>query len=729
MIVSCTDFRRFSTILLFVSSCAGAGDELSPEDIPDFHDEAAQAEVVEVLEEYDDQKLSDVEHGEEQFDIADELETSDIAFDEEIAPCAGLDKLSDKDNDGLSDFDECVYGTDSSNPDTDSDGISDGKEVSDGTGPADPSSATAWHPELADVHPRLFFDIEEIEELSARTQAVEGPYAILWKRIIVTCAKVPPQQPADGTYSISAAREQGLIAQACAFQSLLAPDADSAIKAADLLAAPFPDPSYINDNPENPFMPLEKYDLLESEALAAFCSAWDFLASQGDLIGADQISAAEAGLLNRIETFRKMIHEGATYFLLAASENNHSMKVFGALGLCAMALNDRPTAAYDLSESYGGLDFVFARYQSVPEGGYAEGWNYLVYGSMSYLQFIVAHHRYSEGEAKPYKNPGTLTLLDELNGKTALYEDFAVNETIEAVYRMALYSAFPDGTTVNTDDANPARLHGAVLAWLYNDNRFLWNWQMPAVNYFSSMMDELSFVLYDQNEEPEIPSWDLDGSFYEAGFAVMRTGLDEEAMLVVIQGEHGKVKSHGEGHEHPDPTSFLVHAFGEYLIIDPGYINWDNHEKVMVGKDHNLILVDGKGPPVYFKEIVPTDAFLSGFDPGPWATRVTVKSDYEDASIERRIVRIGGKYLIVDDRMESAKPHKYTWQLNGNGGGNTKGGSFELLQNGAAWKRTKASVSVFAASCEGTPAYGSRLEEHAVGGGWEMHEMFTVDAG
>jgi len=46
----------------------------------------------------------------------------------------------DADNDGLSDADEDVYGTDPNNPDSDGDGLSDGEEVARGSDPLDPDS-------------------------------------------------------------------------------------------------------------------------------------------------------------------------------------------------------------------------------------------------------------------------------------------------------------------------------------------------------------------------------------------------------------------------------------------------------------------------------------------------------------------------------------------------------------------------------------------------------------
>jgi len=499
-----------------------------------------------------------------------------------------------------------------------------------------------------------------------------------------------------------------------------------AMKAAETMAEEFPDPSYINEG----LYPKEWYDLYESEVLVAYCSAYDFLAGLGpDVLDPGLLAEARSRLIQRIDMFRKMIHEGATWILLATAQNNHTMKVLGGLGLCAMAVNDRPEAAEDMAEAYSGLHYLLTHFQSVPEGGYAEGWNYLVYGSQTFLHFLVAYHRHADGEPLPYCNPGTLTPGAPFIGEPADYGDVAASETAHNVYRMAVLTASPDGLTTTTDDANPSALQGAVLSWLFDDPVFLWNWRMPAVGQFSNRVEILTLALHDETKESVEPDWPLDASFPEAGFAVMRSSLEEDAILMILQGENGTVMAHGLGHEHPDPTSFLIAAYGEQLVLDPGYINWENHELVMYGKDHNLILVDGKGPPTNLGGYVSTEAFLSDFDPDPWATGVTSATSYVGAGIQRRLARIDASYFVVEDSIFAVNAHSYTWQLNGNGGQTTPESSFTLLDHGARWDRPKASLVVGVAPAWQDAAWSSRPEEHATAWGqWELHDMLTLEA-
>ena len=77
-------------------------------------------------------------------------------------------------------------------------------------------------------------------------------------------------------------------------------------------------------------------------------------------------------------------------------------------------------------------------------------------------------------------------------------------------------------------------------------------------------------------------------------------------MAVVVLGEHDTASEFGrdrtgagrapESHEHPDAGSFSSYAYGQRLALDPGYLTFTTHGLVNQPKDHNMVLVDGKGP-------------------------------------------------------------------------------------------------------------------------------------
>lgn len=634
-----------------------------------------------------------------------------------------VDFTLDSDNDGLPDWHEALIGSDPLSPDTDRDGVSDGTEVLEGTDPVNPASAKAWHPEWTE-HPRLFFSPNEIDLLRAKAGTKSGPLAVLLARIMSSAEKLPLEYPKDGTYDILVSAQWGEIAEAAAFLALLFQDRQLAERAVDLMARGFPDPFGLD--------PKSNYDLLEAEALVSFCTAWDYLAGNS-LVTPEMLLKAREGLIKRLDTFRSMCHEGPVSYLLMLSRNNHPMKVFGALGLCAIALNDRPEAAVDLSEAMTGLDFLLNIYQSTPDGGYAEGWHYLQYGSESYLPFIVAYHRYAKGESLPYFGVPTLQIESPYALGVHFIQDFATNPVTKAVFTTALWAARPDGLLPETDDANPARLHGAILARIFEDPRFLWNWFKPAVGFYSGRLSTATFALYDGSQPPADFGKPLEGSLYEAGFAIFRESWEDEAVYLLLQGEHGTVRVHGEGHEHADELSLMIRAFGRPLLLDPGYIDWSNHSLVMYPKDHNTILVDGKGAPI--SEWLPfaagADAFLTPMRHDQGISRVAVKTFYEGVHFQRRVVRVAPRVFVVEDRMNGDNVrHNYTILWNGAGGGDIPDSSFIQFGDGARWENGEAYVEVRTTPVAGGPGNLSHhLEEHATSyGSFGMHEQLQVES-
>lgn len=663
----------------------------------------------------------------EDFSWSDKEQEGADVLGEELCEVGGLEELvecvstQDSDGDGLLDCTEVVLGTDPLHQDSDRDGIPDREEVRDGTDPTNPASARAWHPEYNE-RPRLFFASSDIEELRSRTLSHGTPWEVLWNRIKNDASRVPREYPEDGSYDIYVAAEWGAIAEANALVALLEDDAQALEKAIDLIARDFPDPSGLS--------PLSNYDLLEAEALVWFCSAYDLI-SANPMATESDLSKARDGLLRRLGVFRWMCHEGSVSLLLIVSKNNHAMKVFGALGLCALALNDRPDAASDLSEAMTGLDFLLNNYQSTEDGGYAEGWHYLEYGAQSYLPFFVAYHRFAQGEAYPYYAVPTLQLDNPNAGKVVWVSDFAVNPRTRTIFRTALCSVRPDGLMPETDDANPQPMSGAVLASFLDDPDFLWAWFKPSVNFHSGRLNVASFALYDGSPPPDVPNCPLEGTFEEAGFAIFRSGWDAEAVYLLLQGEHGTSRLHGAAHEHADELSFMLYGFGQPLILDPGYINWELHDLVRFSSDHNTILVDGKGSPtIDLPAIVGADAFLTPMQDNGMLKWVTVKTEYERVKFQRRVVRVEPWYFVVEDRIFGGdKPRTYSLLWNGYGGGDIFGSRFEMLADGARWATDKAMVEVHSVPFSGgMPVLSHDLQEHVTRWGeYAMHERLIVD--
>lgn len=626
--------------------------------------------------------------------------------------------------------------------DSDGDGVGDDRELLDGTDPADPRSARAFHPEITGW-PRLYFGPEALPALRARAQAVaQGQGSIadtaLYAQVRAASELTPPEQPVAGPFDPTVASARAHVAVAAAFRALVEQDPSMADKAAALLTSPFPDPLTLKS--VSPLV--SKADLHDAETLVDLCAALDHLAGSG--LADEALPVARARLQARLAAV-DALHLGTPAYkgVLMLATNNHVMKFLAARGLCAIALPDRPDAAAAFNEALTGLLFVLHRHQGTPEGGYAEGWNYLSYGGQSFLPLLLAVHRlFTTGvypsEGAQLRGLGTLTAADALKGQLQKVPDPALHPTTVAIYDAALRSARPDGLTVPTDDANPSPLHGALLAALLGDGRYLHNHALPAVAHYAGRQPSLSFALYPTDLEPLAPSGPLDFALPEAGFAVLRTAQGPDGLFVHLLAEHGAVRAHGLGHEQADPLSFLVHAFGEALVLDPGYINWDHHDLVRRGKDHNLVLVQGQGPPLALDGLLdfapPDEGFITDLQTHPGWAAVGARARYLKTSLTRRLLRVDGRWLAVADTMRPDEAAggavQYTFQLNGHGGGSTPQGSFEPLADGGRWSRPKASLRarVVALSGEAT-AVGWRPEEHATTWGqWATHACLEVTA-
>jgi hypothetical protein len=658
-------------------------------------------------------------------DLAEEATEQDTREDTGDAP--GEDDVDhvDSDGDGLPDHVERKIGTDPLNPDTDGDGVEDGQEVADGTDPLDPSDALAWQPEWTG-HPRLFFGPGDLDVLKTRAAATEGVFKVLWTRILAA-ADLPVPTYQDDIFDVGVSPVMGRVAEAAALVGLLTDDAAYTSKALEALAADFPDPSGLSVDSD--------YNLTEAEALVPMCTAYDMIAGTPG-VAAEDLARARAGLVKRIDTFRWMGHEGSVFLMLIASRNNHAMKFWGALGLCALVLNDRPEAARDVSEAMTGLDWLLNHWQSTEEGGYGEGWNYLQYGGRSFLPFLAAYHRWARGETRLYRGVPNLQPegLSPHSGLVVPIHDFAENPRTRAIYMRALWASRPDGLMPETDDANPTALPGAILAWMLGEPGFLWAWHKPASGFTDGGIPTATFALHDGAMPPADPGLPLEGSAINAGFALFRESWEPDAAWLLLQGENGQARRAGEGHEHPDELSFMLRYRGKSLILDPGYINFEKHHLVRFPKDHNTILVNGEGAPIRMIggsfSNVGVDAFLTPMETCGGATWVAVRTAYRDVDFARRVVRLDHRFFVIDDRLDGGgTPRTYAMLLNGMGGGGVPDSDFQILPDGARWRNGDVVITARVRALEGNEAYGNALEEHAAGWGtWAFHERLSVEA-
>jgi hypothetical protein len=211
----------------------------------------------------------------------------------------------------------------------------------------------------------------------------------------------------------------------------------------------------------------------------------------------------------------------------------------------------------------------------------------------------------------------------------------------------------------------------------------------------------------------------------EAGNAVMRSGWDADDSYVLFQAENGMVRTSGYGHEHPDGLNFILYAFGKSLAIDSGYINWENHDLVRYAKNHNVILVDNKGPEPGLYTAGGVDAFFNDFMTTSFMDFSSAWTEFSGLRHTRSLVFPDKRYLVVSDDIgsKSILSHTYNWLLHGNGGGST-GGSFSQEAYGGIWHNGNAELKAVVVSPEGSPGLSNHEDYH--GFTWGVKETHSV---
>ncbi len=285
----------------------------------------------------------------------------------------------------------------------------------------------------------------------------------------------------------------------------------------------------------------------------------------------------------------------------------------------------------------------------------------------------------------------------------------------------------PDGLTPPIDDSNLSGYYNAIIAEVYREGVFAWDWLTSSAYLQSQNCADLSvdiICIYDDGITPVKPSWQPSMLMKEAGNVVMRSGWDADDSYVMFLAENGKARTNGYGHEHPDGLSFILYAFGKSLAIDSGYINYENHDLVRHAKNHNVILVDGKAPEPGVYTSGGVDAFFNDFMTAPSVDYCSAWTTFSGVKHTRSLVFPDKKYLIVsDDVSSSIFSHTYNWLLHGNGGGST-GGSFSFGADGGEWVNGDVKLKVVVASPEGSLRMSTHDDYH--GFTWGVKETHSV---
>jgi len=488
-------------------------------------------------------------------------------------------------------------------------------------------------------------------------------------------------------------------------------------------------------------------DISSSEELLQYAVAYDTLVGAGYDFGDD-----EAVIVERIAAFAGELYDNYRFPETASSwanlhQNNHRSKVGAALVVAAIAIAEYepqhgsdPRGVRDPQRwiDYGldQVDFILRWVLVTGDGAYAEGPFYWKFTSENILPFALAWHRLLGGQT--YHTAAGLEI-----------RDFWTDPLFHRTARWMLDMTLPDGSMAPIDDGNPGRSYyfGLLPPIAGLDAAFAWRWGNAPTPFDASGNIDLAadaILAYDDAIPAQPPVGSPTAFYIEGGNAILRSGWEEDAVMALILGEHDTASQFGrdragrgvgpQSHEHAEPGAFLLHAFGERLMLDPGYLNFANRSEVNRPEHHNLILVDGQGPIDYLDATLrwnrrtgrpPIDgnAQLSGAIDTGFVDAVRVATRYGQpatraARIQRHFLMVGDRTLVIADDIigPAHPPQTYTWLLHGNGGGESAG-SFSREEIGATWSRQRARVTTGAAFDVGEPTFDVRTATHEEPGG------------
>lgn len=525
------------------------------------------------------------------------------------------------------------------------------------------ASVAAAAPLPDERHPVLLYE----DAAAVRDRLGMSPYAPWWDSVDSTAQAALSWNAAGQSEQNKATRCKFL-----AFAYAMTEDARYGDKALEIL---------LQINPQGNWGDEEQF---WAGPLMAYAQAYDMLKGAGHPgLDASADAAIRAGIAAKTGELREVA--SSALFDLWIPMNNWRIRMYCALDIAAMALADHGSADdwHDKSEDLveETMDFQLA---SIDEGGFAEGPYYLEYSADICYPHMVAYQRVMR-EPPPWAGQ------------------------LEVLHDWSIHIRLPDGLRPNIDDAHLTRFYGwywgpdhpraAVYRWDDGDPQSPAN---PNIHRTDALIDKI--CQYDASVVPQPPDWGPTVFLPEAGEAVLRSDWGPDGVYMLLMGEHGDARNNGLGHEHPDATSFMVYAYGEMLALDSGHISWEQHELVNNARNHSLILVDGKGPPVEKIIVlgqtvilnVGVDAYLKDYYDTEGLDFCADSTTYwwVNVDIVRSVWFVDNRYFVVMDEVSGDATHTYEWLLHGNGGGTT-GGTFERSEGSATWGQGDAELTAY----------------------------------
>ncbi|WP_170252565.1 T9SS type A sorting domain-containing protein [Adhaeribacter aerolatus] len=409
-------------------------------------------------------------------------------------------------------------------------------------------------------------------------------------------------------------------------------------------------------------------------------------------------------------------------------KNNHALMTAAALGLSAVVLNDATstTAAQQpvnwINNGLYNIDNVLWRdakrqSDSTAVAGYAEGPYYFKYAFLNVLPFVRAMGNFLPDGRNRYT----------YNGASRSIRNPYYDHKFDLLYEWMSAILMPDGRYPALEDSYVDM--GMPELALTGKSRYVQPLALKnlAPNQLNSLTAQLRDLTVDMraaylaaNITPAEAANSTLTVLPKSGNLVFRSGNDSLANYLHLYGKNGLAQSVTGGHNHGDASSFILHAKGQLLALDAGYLSSSYRDSVGKATNHNLILVDGAGPAIGTDGTTnDAEAFIQNTFNTRQLAYGEVRTAYLGTNITRKTLQVRKNYYLLADFVNAPAAHNYTWQLHGYGleNGTAATGTFTdnlATQQEGIWQKNGVNLKAHVTATGSADAYTKGTNIHEV---------------
>ncbi|WP_051359764.1 T9SS type A sorting domain-containing protein [Adhaeribacter aquaticus] len=421
-----------------------------------------------------------------------------------------------------------------------------------------------------------------------------------------------------------------------------------------------------------------------------------------------------------------------SYYFFGSVKNNHALMTAAALGLSAVVLNDATSSTISrqplnwINVGLTQVDNLLWRdgrrqSDSTTVAGYAEGPYYFKYGFLNCLPFFRAMGNFLPNDTKyrAYFYNGTT--------RRSIRNPF-YDPKYDRLYQWITNISMPDGRFPALEDSY-IDMGMPELAMTGKSQYVIpLSLQNLADNQLNSLHAQLRDATVDMraaylaaNIMPSWPNNNLLTALPNSGNLIFRSGNDNLASYLHMNGKNGLALTNSGGHNHGDASSFIIHAKGQLLALDAGYLSYSKRADLGQPTNHNLILVNGNGPAIgttgsandaqaYIEKSFSSDHLDYG----------EVRTNYLNSNITRKTLFVRKTYFLIADFVSATDgiAKDFTWQLHGygleNGSNNTGTFTNSLTSHEGTWHKNSVNLKAHVTATNGAISYNTAIKPHEI---------------